>query len=67
MYYVYFLRLKNKDIYTGFTDDLKRRLQEHKLGKVKSTKNYLPFIFIGYEAYREKVGSSRHSTGRHVE
>ena len=96
MHYVYFLRLQNGDIYTGLSDDLKRRILEHDNGKVKSTKNYLPFVLIGYEAYLEKgdalrrekylkttegkrffnqqfkkilekMGSSRHSTGRHIE
>jgi len=95
MYYVYFLRLHNGDIYTGVAQDLKRRIIEQKTGKVKSTKKYLPCILIGYEAYLDKkdalrrekylkttegkrffnqqckeilrrIGSSRHSTGRHV-
>lgn len=96
MYYIYFLRLNNKDIYTGFTSDLKERIPQHKSGKVSSTKNYLPCILVGYEAYLDekdarrrekylkttegkrffnqqykeiinKLGSSRHTTGRHVQ
>lgn len=59
MYYVYFLRLANGDIYTGFSDDLKRRIPEHKNGKVKSTKRYLPCLLIGYEAYLEKKDALR--------
>lgn len=52
MYYVYILTsLKDKNFYIGYTEDLKRRIAEHKLGKVKSTKNRLPIKLICYEAY----------------
>jgi putative endonuclease len=59
MYYVYFLRLNNEDIYTGYTENLKRRIEEHKLGKVKSTRHRKPIILIGYEAYRLKNDAAR--------
>jgi len=58
MYYVYFLFLKNNFIYTGVTNDLKRRLIEHKLGKVDSTRNRNP-ILIAYEAYLFKTDANR--------
>jgi len=51
MYYVYILKLNNGQLYTGFTQDLKRRIQEHKTGKVGSTKHRLPIELIHYEAY----------------
>jgi len=38
-------------IYKGVTDDLKRRVSEHKLGKVTSTRNKRPLRLIHYEAY----------------
>ncbi|MBU0648695.1 GIY-YIG nuclease family protein [Patescibacteria group bacterium] len=59
MYYVYFLLLSNEDLYKGFTDDLPRRIDEHKKGKVKSTKNFLPARLIGYEAYLLKSDALR--------
>ena len=59
MTYVYFLKLKNGDIYKGLTDDLKRRVSEHSAGKVESTKNYLPAVLIGYEAYLLKSDAAR--------
>ena len=31
-YYVYMLLCKNKSIYTGITDDIQRRLEQHKTG-----------------------------------
>lgn len=51
MYYLYLLKLKDGTVYTGRSDNLKRRFQEHKKGKVKSTKNKLPATLIYYEAY----------------
>ena len=55
MYYVYIL-LSSKDgnFYIGSTSDLKRRIIEHKQGKVKSTKNRLPVRLVCYEAYVHK-------------
>ncbi len=52
MYYLYILKSK-KDfkLYTGSTNDLKRRLSEHNEGKVRSTKSRIPFVLIYYEAY----------------
>jgi putative endonuclease len=38
---------------------LKRRINEHKNGKVKSTKYLRPFKFIGYEAYLLKSDARR--------
>jgi len=57
MHYVYLLRLNNNSIYTGRSDDLKRRIAEHKKGKVKSTKNKLPVSLIYYESYLSKQDS----------
>jgi len=59
MFYVYILLLCNKQLYTGSTDDLKRRLFEHKKGKVKSTKNRRPLSLIHYEAYLLKSDAAR--------
>ena len=51
MHYVYTL-LSDKDgnLYTGSTNDLKRRLKEHNAGNVNSTKNRRPLKLIYYEA-----------------
>ena len=59
MYYVYFLRLSNGDIYTGSTEDWRRRTAEHKSGKVKSTRTKQPLTLIGYEAYINKKDAQR--------
>lgn len=59
MYYVYFLKLSNENVYTGLTEDLKRRFNEHVNGKVGSTRHKRPVILIGYEAYKLKSDAMR--------
>jgi len=50
MYYVYVLICKKDGwFYTGYTSDLKKRVNEHNSGKVKSTKNRVPFKLIYFE------------------
>ncbi len=51
MFYVYILRSeKDKNLYIGSTNDLKRRLSEHNQGKSLSTKSRIPFKLLYYEA-----------------
>jgi putative endonuclease len=51
MYYTYVIQSeKDEGFYTGFTNDLRKRFNEHNSGKVRSTKNRCPFILIYYEA-----------------
>jgi len=55
MYYVYILKSsKDGKIYTGYTSDLKRRVLQHKTGKVRSTTLRRPLKLIYYEAYSNK-------------
>jgi putative endonuclease len=51
MYYVYIVQLCNGNLYTGFTGDLRRRINEHRAGRVKSTEHRRPLELIHYEAY----------------
>lgn len=51
MFYVYILALENKQFYTGYTSDLKRRINEHKTGKSNFTSKHLPLKLIHYECY----------------
>ncbi len=50
MFYVYVLQGKDGEIYTGFTHDIRKRLKEHNQGLNSSTKRYLPWKLIYYEA-----------------
>ena len=59
MFYVYILILSNKQLYTGYTSDLKRRVKEHKCGKVKFTSKRLPVKLIYYEAYISQIDARK--------
>jgi putative endonuclease len=51
MHYVYVLHSKkDQNLYTRVTSDLRRRLDEHNRGYVKSTKLRRPLTLIYYEA-----------------
>lgn len=51
--YVYVLRSeKNGNFYTGCTNDLRKRLKEHKSGNGGYTKHRGPYALIYYEASR---------------
>ena len=45
------MSLKDKELYIGSTNDLKKRVLEHNSGKVPSTKPRIPFKLVYYEAY----------------
>ena len=50
-WYTYLLKsLKSKHLYTGCTQDLRKRFKEHNDNLVLSTKGRGPFILIYYEA-----------------
>lgn len=70
-YYVYtILSLKDFNIYTGITTDLKMRIQEHMRGVVVSTKIRIPFKLVHYEYFVNLEDAKRRhlhlttSTGR---
>jgi putative endonuclease len=53
MFYVYILKLKNQDLYIGFSKYLKQRVKEYFRGIVKTTKNKNPQL-IFYCAFKNK-------------
>lgn len=51
MYYVYILKSKKDNkLYTGYTQNLSKRIASHNKGKVNSTSLRLPVKLIYYEA-----------------
>lgn len=53
-FYVYVLSsIKNGNLYIGYTKDLKKRVNEHNSGFTQSTKPYIPWKLIYYEACLE--------------
>ena len=52
MFYVYVLKItKGGQLYIGYTNNLKRRLQEHLTGQSEYTKHRFPKGLIYYEAF----------------
>ncbi|GAH60337.1 unnamed protein product [marine sediment metagenome] len=50
MFYIYVLiSKKDNKFYVGYTDDLKRRIEQHNNGYVESTKHRRPLKLIYYE------------------
>ncbi|MFH0852061.1 MAG: GIY-YIG nuclease family protein [bacterium] len=60
MHFVYILRSKkHRRLYLGSTNDLRDRIEQHNSGKVQSTKVYLPWCIVYYEAYSSET-EARH-------
>lgn len=56
MYYFYVLKfIKNGKLYYGFTNNLKRRISDHKSGQSDFTSKNGEFELIFYEAYKNKL------------
>lgn len=54
-YYVYILECSDKTFYTGYTNDLERRLARHNQGQgAKYTRGRLPVRIIYYESFATK-------------
>ena len=55
MYYVYVLynlnQASKRKFYIGFTNDIKKRLYEHKTGKSRWTKGFGPWKLAYFESY----------------
>lgn len=59
-YYVYVLESINFDrIYIGYTIDLRKRVAKHNRAVNFSTKPYIPWRLIFYEAYLKKEDAKR--------
>ena len=54
MYYVYVLKCKNGNHYTGCTSDLRDRFNRHINGYVPATANNLPVELVFYCAFNNK-------------
>jgi putative endonuclease len=60
MFYIYVLQsLKNNNLYTGYTKDLKKRLKEHNQKLNQSTKLGTPWKLIYYEACLNEQDAKR--------
>lgn len=55
MYYVYILLCSDNTLYTGYTDNLKKRIKRHNEGKgAKYTRGRKPCKLVYYETFQTK-------------
>jgi putative endonuclease len=55
MFYVYVIKsLKNGRFYTGSTNNINKRIEEHNSGKSEATKNIRPFEVCLIEEYKTR-------------
>lgn len=60
MHYTYVLHSeKDNQLYTGSTNNLKLRLEQHRRGAVSSTKDRRPLTLIYYEASLKEADARR--------
>ena len=65
-YYVYILRTSSNTLYIGQTNNLKRRLEEHKDNKTKSAKYIRYFQFFDL-VYTESYSTRKEAMRREVQ
>jgi len=59
-WYVYMLRCCDGSLYTGYTDDIERRLKTHQSGKgAKYTRSRLPVVLVYQEELLDKSDALR--------
>jgi putative endonuclease len=59
MFYIYILHCSDGKLYTGYSHDLRKRIEEHRKGRVFSTKSRLPFTLIHYEMFVEESDAKK--------
>lgn len=60
MNYTYILKCSDNTLYTGWTNDLEKRLKAHNAGKgAKYTKTRLPVEMVYYESFEDKIDAMK--------
>lgn len=60
MNYVYILRCSDDSLYTGWTNNLEKRVKAHSNGKgAKYTKARLPIELVYFEEFEDKIEAMR--------
>ena len=60
MNYVYILRCSDDSLYTGWTNNLEKRIKAHSNGKgAKYTKARLPVELVYFEEFEDKIEAMR--------
>ena len=60
MNYTYMVVCRDRTYYTGWTNNLEKRIQDHNAGKgAKYTKSRLPVVLVYYEVFETKEEAMR--------
>ncbi|MCR2045188.1 GIY-YIG nuclease family protein [Anaerosalibacter massiliensis] len=60
MCYVYILKCSDDTLYTGWTNNLNKRVETHSKGKgAKYTRARLPIKLVYYEEYTDKISAQK--------
>ncbi|MBU5270436.1 GIY-YIG nuclease family protein [Clostridium cochlearium] len=60
MCYVYILQCNDNTLYTGWTNNLEKRIDTHSKGKAsKYTRARLPIKLVYYEEYEDKISAQK--------
>ncbi|WP_125152371.1 GIY-YIG nuclease family protein [Clostridium rectalis] len=60
MCYVYILQCSDSTLYTGWTNNLNKRIETHSKGKgAKYTRCRLPIKLVYYEKYENKISAQK--------
>lgn len=59
LFFVYILNCANKTYYTGITNNLERRLSEHKNGLSSFAKGRLPINLVYYEVVNSRFNARK--------
>lgn len=60
MNYVYILKCKDDSLYTGWTNNLEKRVQAHRSGKgAKYTRAKLPVELVYFEEFEDKIDAMK--------
>ncbi|MFC1727094.1 GIY-YIG nuclease family protein [Patescibacteria group bacterium] len=54
MYYAYIIELSNGRLYTGYSSNLRKRINNHQKGNVNQTRKYRPVKLLFYAAFEQK-------------
>jgi predicted GIY-YIG superfamily endonuclease len=54
--------MKNGNYYTGFSADLKSRVNSHQNGEVSQTKSFLPVELVFYAGFNDKLKALQFET-----
>jgi len=60
MYFVYVLKSEvNGNLYKGYTQNLRQRVDQHNRGRTKSTKAFVPWTLVYWEEFEDAIDARK--------